>query len=89
MTHRAKLALALWAVFAIVVFNVTFDWQTRMAGVAFLESQHVRRAQGLPLATIAAGFRPLVVDAAGRASMWLLVVLAIGTSGIAFSSRSR
>ena len=31
MRGDVKLALALWAVLAIAVFSVTFDWQTRRA----------------------------------------------------------
>ena len=35
MTKQVRWALALWTVLAVVVFNVTFDWQTRLAGLEF------------------------------------------------------
>ena len=33
MTRQARWALGLWTLLALVVFNVTFDWQTRLAGL--------------------------------------------------------
>ena len=82
MTARAKLALALWAVLALAVFNVIFDWQTRVAGHEFVNAQHQRRVEGVPLDTIENGFRPMVRDAAVRASVWLFVILAGGTGAV-------
>jgi hypothetical protein len=73
-------ALGLWLLLAIVVFNVRFDWQTRAAGNAFVRSQIVRHQQGLPTQTINDGFRPLVRDAARDAALWLLVVAVAGTA---------
>lgn len=87
MTRPVKRALLLWAVLAVVVFNVTFDWQTRMSNLAFTVAQVQRRAQGRPLQTINDGFRPLVGEAAQRASIWLLLILAVGTGAIAFASK--
>jgi len=87
MTRPVKLALGLWLVLALVVFNVTFDWQARLAGFAFIQSQHALRAQGQPVATIEDGFRPLVRDAAGRSSIWLLLILAGGTGATALAAR--
>lgn len=89
MTQPVKLALALWAVLAIAVFNVTFDWQTRVSSFAFIEAQRTRDAQGLPIATLNDGFRPLVGAAAARASMSLLLVIAGGTSAIALSAKHK
>ena len=42
--HSRRWAMGLWLLLAIVVFNVRFDWQTRMAGHAFVRSQIVRHA---------------------------------------------
>ena len=51
MPRRTRLAhWRLWFVLAIVVFNVTFDWQTRVAGHAFVRSQIGGASKGLPLA---------------------------------------
>ena len=66
MRGDAKLALALWAVFAVAVFSVTFDWRTRQAAWQFMGQQSQRRAQGLPLDTIENGFRPMMHAAARR-----------------------
>ena len=49
MREQVRLAMALWFVLAIVVFNVTFDWNVRAANHAFVRSQIVRQQQGLPL----------------------------------------
>ena len=86
---RDRLAALLWAVFALAVFAVVFDWGTRMAGYEFVLDQQMRAARGLPLDTIEHGFRPLVGAAAERASMWMLLVLAIGGGGLAVISRTR
>jgi hypothetical protein len=82
-----KLALVLWIVFALAVFSVTFDWQTRLAGFDFIIAQAARRAQGVPLDTIENGFRPLVRAAAVQSAMWLLLILAAGTSAIWLAAR--
>ena len=89
MTQPVKLALALWAVLAFAVCNVTFDWQTRAASFAFIDAQRSRHAQGGPIATINEGFRPLVGAAAARASMWLLIIIAGGTSAIALAAKPK
>jgi hypothetical protein len=75
----AKLALGLWLVLAVVVFNVTFDWQVRASNHAFVRSQLVEYRKGLPVPTINDGFRPRVRAAAGRSALWLAL---ISTGGI-------
>jgi hypothetical protein len=87
MTRPSWVAVALWLVFAIVVFNVIFDWQTRMAGYAFVDAQQASRVRGLPLATLEEGFRPMVGMAAARASMWALLAIGIGVSAIAVAAK--
>ena len=86
---QERLTALLWAVFALTVFAVVFDWGTRMAGYEFVLDQHARAAQGLPLDTIEHGFRPLVSAAAQRASMWMLLILGIGAGGLAVIARTR
>ena len=86
---RERLAFLLWAVFALTVFAVVFDWGTRMAGYEFVLDQQRRAAHGLPLDTIDNGFRPLVAASAQRASMWMLLVLGIGGGGLAVIARTR
>ncbi len=88
MSASARLALFLWAVLALAVFSVTFDWKTRMAGHRFVAAQAQRRAQGMPLETIENGFRPMVRAAATESSIWLLVILGAGGGAVLAASRS-
>ena len=87
MRAPVKLALALWAVLAVAVFSVTFDWQTRLAARQFMGQQSERRAQGVPVATIEEGFRPMVRSAARQSTVWPLLILTGGTGAILIASR--
>ena len=87
MRGDVKLALALWAVLAIAVFSVTFDWQTRQAAWQFMAQQSQRRAQGQPVATIEEGFRPMMHAASRQSAVWLLLILTGGTGAILIASR--
>jgi hypothetical protein len=87
MRGEVKLALALWAVLAIAVFSVTFDWQTRQAAWQFMGQQFERRAQGRQLATIEEGFRPMMQAAARQSATWLLLILAGGTGATLIAAR--
>jgi hypothetical protein len=87
MTSPARVALALWAVLAVAVFSVSFDWQTRVAAWQFMGRQVERRAQGLPLDTIEHGFRPLVRSAARQSALWPLLILIGGTGAVLIAAR--
>ena len=87
MRLKARVAVALWAVLAVAVFSVTFDWQTRVAAWQFMSRQAERRAQGLPVDTIEHGFRPMVRSAAWQSSKWLLLILTGGTGAVLIASR--
>ena len=87
MTKRARVALGLWAVFAFAVFNVTFDWQTRVAGLEFAGSQLRRHAAGLPVPTINEGFRPRVRAAALESSGWFGLILGTGAVATVVAAR--
>ncbi len=73
-------AIALWFLLAIVVFNVRFDWQTRVANHRFVGSQILRHRQGQPTLTINEGFRPMVRDAAADGARWGLVIAVAGVA---------
>jgi hypothetical protein len=88
MTTRARLAIALWAVFGFAVFNVTFDWQTRQAGLEFAGAQLRRHAAGQPLPTINDAFRPMVRSAAWQSSVWLGLILGTGVTATTLASRT-
>jgi hypothetical protein len=87
MRPAAQLALVLWAVLALAVFSVTFDWHTRLAGWQFMAQQVDRRAQGTPLDSIENGFRPMVRQAALQSSLWPLVILLGGTGAVLAAAR--
>ena len=75
---QVRWSMALWILLAIIVFNVRFDWNTRMAGHAFVRSQIVKRQQGLPVQTINDGFRPMVRQSAAEAGIWMAGIAAAG-----------
>src|SRR5690349_9324804 len=85
----APMALALWFLLAIVVFNVRFDWQARAANHAFVRSQIVRHQQGQPTLTINDAFRPMVRDAARDAALWFAVIAAAGIAATAGAARAK
>jgi hypothetical protein len=87
MSKSAATAMGLWLLLAVVVFNVRFDWQARMAGHAFVRAQVVRHQQGLPTLAINDAFRPMVSAAARDAAAWFAVVALFGTAATAAGSR--
>ena len=87
--RAARWALGLWLLLAIVVFNVRFDWSTRMAGHEFVRAQLARQRQGQPLQTINDGFRPMVRQSAAEASLWLVSIAAAGAVLTLVASKTR
>jgi hypothetical protein len=81
--------MALWFLLAMVVFNVRFDWNTRMAGHAFVRSQLDKRQHSQPLPTINDGFRPMVWAAAAEAGRWLGAIAVAGAVLTLAVGRSR
>ena len=77
--RSARWALGLWLLLAVVVFNVRFDWNTRMANYRFASAQIAAHQQGLPVQTINEGFRPMVRQSAVEAGRWLALIAAAGT----------
>ena len=77
-----RLAAGLWLAWAVVVWNVTFDWETRAVARAFAVEQLERRAQHLPPVTIRDGFRPRVRAAAVRSSLWAGLVIGVGAGAL-------
>jgi hypothetical protein len=87
MTHRARVAIGLWILLAIVVFSVTFDWETRAAGHAFVAAQLARQQQGQPPISINDGFRPMVRAAAAHSGVWLIAIAVAGTAATTIAAR--
>jgi hypothetical protein len=89
MTKQVRWALGLWTVLAVVVFNVVFDWQTRLAGLEFAWAQAERHASGQPLPTLNEAFTPMVRAAAVRSSAWFGLILGTGAIAIVAASRTK
>ena len=89
LPRSARLALALWLLLAIVVFNVRFDWQARLAGHAFVRSQIARHEQGLPTLSINDGFRPMIRAAARQSAFWPVAIAAAGVAATAIAARAQ
>ena len=89
MSTPARVAMGLWLLLAIVVFNVRFDWLTHTAGLDFVNQQLQRQRSGQPVITVNDGFRPMVRDAARQAALWPLVIGAAGTAVVTLAARAR
>lgn len=89
MTRSAKWAAGLWILLALVVFNVTFDWETRAAGHAFVTSQVARQQAGLPTISINDGFRPMVRAAARHSAVWLVGIAAVGIAATTVAGKQK
>lgn len=79
--------MGLWLLLAAVVFNVRFDWQSRIAGHAFVRSQLILHQQGQPPRTINEGFRPMIRRAALEAGGWMAVIAGAGTIATVVAAR--
>ena len=86
MTNRAIL-IALWAAFAFVAWNVIFDRLVWTAAMDFTREQVTQYQAGHPVTSIHAGFSPRVGDAALRAALWTLPIIAAGAAAAYFSFR--
>ena len=87
MNKLVRASIALWFVLALVVFNVTFDWESRLAGHAFVASQLACQSQGQPPLTINDNFRPMIRNAACNSAVWLVLIAAAGTAASLLAGR--
>lgn len=85
---NTQVALGLWLLLAIVVFNVRFDWQARAAAHRFVRSQVARQVLGEPTLSINDGFRPMVRNAASEAALWLVAIAVAGGASVAAAART-
>ena len=89
LSRSARWAMGLWLVLAIVVFSVSFDWQTRVAGHEFVQAQRLRHEHGQPTVSINDGFRPMVRAAARQSAVWLVVIAVGGTAAVVAAGRAQ
>jgi hypothetical protein len=76
--NRRKLAVALWIVWAVVVWNVVFDRVLIEAGRAYVRTAMAAAAGSGPYARIDDAMRPAVPRALALASVAAGVILAVG-----------
>ncbi len=73
---RLGVVAALWAVFALVTWNVIFDRYVMVSAVEFTRDQIVRSQSGAALISIHEEFSPRVRHAAVRAILGVVPVIA-------------
>jgi hypothetical protein len=84
---RAGVVAALWAVFALVTWNVIFDRLVNVAAVEFTRDQILRSQGGAPPISIHDGFSPVVQAAARQATLWVVPILGVGAASTFVSLR--
>jgi hypothetical protein len=78
----ARVALALWIVWAVVAWNVVFDHVIVVAGRQYLRAASEAARAGGPYARIDDWMRPAVTTGLWTASAIALAILAVGWLGI-------
>ena len=86
--RAARLALALWIVWAIVVWNVVLDHVIVMAGRAYLYAAGLADLGGGPKVRMDDFMRPAVVRGVWIASAAAAAILVIGIVGVRVASRA-
>ena len=87
--RSARVALALWIAWAVVVWNVVFDHTIEVAGRAYLHAAAVADQSGGPYARIEDWMRPAVTRGIWTASVAAIGILAVGLTGCWFAARTR
>ena len=86
--RAVRLAIGLWLALAVIVFQVMFDGETRMAAFRSAEAQLEAFERGQPVVTIEKGFRPQVRAAAARAGLVAAGIAALGCAAVAWGARA-
>jgi hypothetical protein len=87
--RSARVALALWIVWAVVVWNVVFDHTIEIAGRAYLHAAALAVQSGGPYARIDDWMRPAAATALRTACAAAGIILAVGFTGLRVASRRR
>ena len=85
--RRARLAAALWLVFAFVVWHVRFDQGIDTAARTYLLAQHQHVLGRAPSIAINAAMRPAASAAALDATKWSAVIAVSGVAAVALAAR--
>jgi hypothetical protein len=87
VSRGQRVALALWAAFAFVTWNVVFDRHVYVTSVRYTQEQIRRHDRGERVSSIEEAFTPELGSAARRATMWSVAVLGVGVVLVLFLSR--
>jgi hypothetical protein len=84
-----RIALTLWVVWAVVVWNVVFDHTVEVAGRQYLHAAAVAAKDGGRYERIDDSMRPAVTRGLWEASTAALLILVIGIGGVRIASGTR
>ena len=84
---RLGVAVAVWALFVFIAWNVTFDRYVVASSLEFTREQVTRHQRGESLTSIHEGFSPRVREAALQASLRVSPLVVIGAGAIVFGFR--
>jgi hypothetical protein len=85
--RRARLAAALWLVFAFIVWHVRFDHGIDTAARTYLFTQHQYVLGLAPSVAINAAMGPAASAAALDATKWSAVIAVSGVAAVAWAAR--
>jgi hypothetical protein len=85
--RRARLAAALWLVFAFIVWHVRFDHGIDTAARTYLFTQHRYVLGRAPSVAINAAMGPAASAAALDATKWSAVIAVSGVAAVAWAAR--
>jgi hypothetical protein len=85
--RRARLAAALWLVFAFIVWHVRFDHGIDTAARTYLFTQHQYVLGRAPSVAIDAAMGPAASAAALDATKWSAVIAVSGVAAVAWAAR--
>ena len=85
MSRRARLALSLWVIWAVLLWNVVFDHVIVMAGREYLAAAVRAATLGLPYVHMDDFMRPAIVRGLAIASVSAAIVLAVGVTALRFA----
>lgn len=84
---RPGVVIALWGAFVFVAWNVIYDQLVWTAATDFTRAQVLHYQAGRAVTSIHDGFSPRIGEAAWRASLWTLPIVAAGAVAVFFSFR--
>lgn len=85
--RKVRIAVVLWIVFGVVVWNVIFDHHVSTAAGRYVyEATLAFRGQAPPV-TMDSVMRPAIARGVQSASIWGGLIVAVGLAAVAFGAR--